>query len=114
MDLQALKELHAAVKDGTLAKYSAFKQGPDPWSAIAPHCMTASKAYNGDLNAARALHDALLPGWTYGLCFDAHNEKYAFVSDGDFETDEEYSACHAHAWLQAVLAALLFQAEVKE
>lgn len=63
-------------------------------------------AYLGSLDAAKALHEALLPGRVYGLNFDAHGEKYAFVGDGSvFETEEIYNECHARAWLLAILRA---------
>lgn len=112
MDLQALKELHAAVKAGKLNPQD-YGRLPNELYVIGgfDDMRNAFSAYGGDLNAAHALHDALLPEWTYGLCSDAYNEKYAFVSDGDFETDEEYSECHARAWLLAILSALISQEE---
>jgi hypothetical protein len=60
--------------------------------------------------AAKALHEAVLPGWVYGINFDAHKELYAFVGDGSvFETDACYAETPARAWLLAILEALISQ-----
>ena len=69
--------------------------------------LTARAAFEGSTDAALALIEAVLPGWEYGLNFDAHGEKYAFVGDGAcFETDEVYDKSHARALLIATLEAL--------
>ncbi|MDB6454998.1 hypothetical protein [Falsirhodobacter sp. 20TX0035] len=59
-------------------------------------------AYHGSLDAARALHDALVPGWT----FDITNGS-AFVCDVAKATPQYSGQCrvHAAAWLIAILKA---------
>lgn len=69
----------------------------------------AYDAFNGSLDAAKALHEAVLPGWVWGICFNAHSELYAWVGDGEYETDECYSPNPARAWLMAILAAKIWQ-----
>ena len=72
----------------------------------------AQRSFNGSTDAAIALIEAVLPGWEYGMNFDAHHEKYAFVQDGvDYETDECYAETHARALLIAILEALKAQEE---
>ena len=70
--------------------------------------LIARNAYNGSLDAAKALHDALLPGW------DADIEVRLVLSDatvygcGLFEGSRESGTDEspARAWLIAILKAL--------
>lgn len=66
-------------------------------------------AYNGSLGAAKALHEAVFPGWDWrvGSCGPSEviiNRPYggAVEYSGD-------SSCPARAWLLAILRALLAQ-----
>ena len=62
----------------------------------------ASRAYHGDLSAAMALHEALLPGWFYCLMDGVAEVR------GDMEYGEQYigkSITTARAWLLAILRA---------
>lgn len=57
-------------------------------------------AYHGDLNAAKALHDALIPGWERESGYirvysDGHSSQFVRVADGN----------PARAWGLAVLKA---------
>lgn len=77
--LQALDDLIAKVADwdaDPCLDDSFFEN----WRSVAPHLQTdkmisdgkcaaviAVDAANGSLDAAKALHEALLPGWSYGL-----------------------------------------------
>lgn len=107
MKLEALKELAAKVEVGSTSWSGACVK-----AAFDGHYQSLFyESFHGSLDAAKALHDAVLPGWVYGLNFDACDEKYAFVSDGDFETDEQYCETHARAWLLAILRALIAQEE---
>lgn len=74
-------------------------------------CANIFKAHNGDLNAAKALHDALLPGWI----FDVTNGS-AFVMRDLPDADLTHDMCPqylgeadspARAWLLAILRAKL-------
>lgn len=58
------------------------------------------RAYNGDLNAAKALHEALLPGWQYHL-----SDGSASVEGTAWETYAQ-SETTARAWLLAILRAV--------
>lgn len=71
-------------------------------------------AQRGYLDAAKALHEAVLPGWVWGICFDAHSELYAWVGDGEYETDEHYSPNPARAWLAAIIAAKISELESEQ
>lgn len=70
----------------------------------------------GDLNAAKALHDAMLPGWTACVGQNAHHGDWnAFVrlaQDGAI-TREHWGGTYdnaARAWLLAILRAKLAEA----
>jgi hypothetical protein len=109
MNLEALKELAAMVEAGRMQKYSAFRQGHDHWSAIAPRCHNASRAYHGSLDAAKDLHDDMLSGWRWeggaGGIFAAWKDpQVAYKARNEIP---------ARAWLLAILKALIAQEESK-
>lgn len=68
--------------------------------------MQAYRAFNGDLNAAAALHEALLPGWI-GL---TDTTGFARVWRDEHEVTDTYDALipeqPARAWLLAILRAV--------
>jgi hypothetical protein len=77
----------------------------------------AETAYHGSLDAAKALHEALLPGWEYGITRNQEEpipcafvapwgaDKYSLLSQvADADTP-------ARAWLLAILSALIAQEE---
>lgn len=72
------------------------------------HWSLALAAHRGSLDAAMALHEAVLPGWVWTVCCD-----YASVSNTDgvnWRTNGHYSAFNAipaRAWLLAILRALV-------
>lgn len=108
--LEAIDALLVKVKAG-----EAYHSGKSSWSlikvALEPNLEAAIRLKeawcNQSTDAAIVLIEAVLPGWEYGLNFDAHGEKYAFVGDGAyFETDEVYDKIHARALLIAFLEAL--------
>ena len=92
-----LQRLIAAVESGTLAKpgiehcLSAMPQ--KTWQTI-------KDAYNGSLDAAKALHEALLPGWQYHL-----SEGVASVEGTAWQLYAQ-STTTARAWLLAILRAV--------
>lgn len=116
MRLESLRALQEAVKAGD--KYPSRKIGvggyPGPLTIngvdITIYTL-GEKAYNGSLDAAHALHKAVLPGWGWCSATDAHNEQWFSVSEssGDYETEEIYANNPACAWLLAILAALIAQ-----
>lgn len=102
-----LTELIEAVRAGT-AHYLQFADAlPDRDDR---HAEYGFKAFHGDLNAAKDLHDALLPGyfWNTGQ-LDALDLRYAArVSHGRFADSSSwrgFSMIPARAWLLAILTA---------
>lgn len=68
----------------------------------------AAKAYHGSLDAAKALHEAVLPGW--GWTFP-HSEKCTLVHSDFLEQHGHHHNNPARAWLLAILKALIAQEE---
>lgn len=67
-------------------------------------CYTAGKAYGGSLDAAKALHEALLPGWGWLV----GDKRTACVSPPKSTTDGRFGIAEgnpARAWLIAILKA---------
>lgn len=72
--LTDLDKLIAAVEGGTADDFGSVNLGLPIYRGY------AESAYNGSLDAAKALHEALLPGWigyadTSGFCFMYEDEK---------------------------------------
>lgn len=118
MDLQSLKELHAAVKDGIdtflagkiKAVFGGFKtpENGNSWNAF--------NAFHGDLNAARALHDALLPDHHWEMERDGEVTVSSFIKNkhGNLLVDREFTVQTndpARSLLLADIEALVAQAE---
>lgn len=107
-----LDELIAAVEAGSIARHDldAFVR----WRGLDDAADECLKAYNGSLDAALALHNALLPGWTRdvdatapecGIAVTLH-KPYSGHSHPD--EDRAVSAdleCESRAWLLAILRA---------
>lgn len=74
-------------------------------------------AYEGSLDAAKALHEAVLPGWEYGVTenHERPDGPCAYVSkwadDYGFEATSDNPA---RAWLLAILRALHDQADTTQ
>lgn len=106
-----LKKLIEAVEASSIS-YSNL----DPFVAalgMNTQANDAHMAYRGSLDAAKALHEALLPGWifdlTNGSCFVCPG-----LDDDDATTSGQYageSDVWSRAWLLAILRALVGQAE---
>ena len=100
--LEALTALRDKVKagdaqnDGTM--YSLF--GED-WL----HCLDA---YSGSLDAAKALHDAVLPGWCGAFSTDGVGQVWPLRQPDNF-VEGECDDNPARAWLIALLEALIAQ-----
>jgi len=73
--------------------------------------MDAVDAFDGSLDAAKALHDAVLPGWHWSLYDDngiGIYEAQIEVHDWQGEPISGASKCNpARAWLIAILRALI-------
>lgn len=102
--LQALKELACKVEAGEwfpgLAQLS-FGGVQNYHNAL--------NAYNGSLDAAQALHEALLPGWHFDIDSEAGGV-CVFKSALD-SAELGKCECLARAWLLAILKALIAQEE---
>ena len=117
--LDSLRSLHEAVKAGTLpeAVFHGSSSIRGHWAYLLPLDTEQRRkvylAYNGSLDAAHALHRAVLPGWGWCSATDAHDEQWFSVSEssGDYETEEVYAATPARAWLLSILSALIAQEE---
>ena len=109
MNTEDLKLLAEKVEAGTA-------RPPEVWDAfnspcqdmdITMRCEHAKFAYKGSLDAAKALHDAVLPGWRWeggsGGLFD--------VWDDPAEPYKGSSDIPARAWLLAILRALIAEAQ---
>lgn len=81
------------------------------WSIPGSIYEHAKDAFAGSLDAAKALHDVVLPGWV----FDVTNDS-AFVMHSAWEHDEDLNPqfqadndIPARAWLIAILKTLIWQ-----
>jgi hypothetical protein len=112
MKLEALKELAAKVEAGECQNDgSMFRAFGDRWTI----CLDA---YNGSLDAAKALHEAVLPGWTASVGQNIHHKFWRTIVTLIVEgAGIDHSANHdnnpARAWLLAILKALIAQGEEK-
>ena len=66
----------------------------------------AWEAYLGSLDAAKALHDALLPGWDWSVCNVAPDKGAADIGNGTGKLITAIADTPARAWLLAILRAL--------
>ena len=73
---QALQRLLDKVEAGKVSQWFNWNSG------IGSHGPLARQAYNGSLDAAKALHEALLPGWRFKI------EQHEIVAHGD-----DFTAC---------------------
>ena len=113
--LNALKELAAKVAAGTAdheAGALAFiNDDPDDGDCV-NRAIWAQQAYQGSLDAALALHNAVLPGWFWsrqGFVMQVTNDHTGWGNGiyGRARNDDN----PARAWLLAVLRALIAQEE---
>jgi hypothetical protein len=115
----ALIDLRDKVKAGTLESWLDMKRGV----GIAPddRHIHGMNAYNGSLDAAKALHEAVLPGWAVErivqlLDIDEAGSYSGTASDwivtllriaDGFTIESDILECPAHAWLLAIIDALI-------
>ena len=101
---EPLRKLIEAVEGGSWDCWDNGKAALKPFDAGSMSLVV--NAYKGSLNAAKALHEALLPGWFPGMSQNIHNGYwYAWVQTRE---DRHFSATEsdpARAWLLATLKA---------
>lgn len=112
---KALKEVVARVEEGKI-KLAPFWKVWRPENEDAILAYTAKQAANGSLDAAKALHEAVLPefGWSCGpwgarvwLCSKSPHMHTRI------RKEEELTDNPARAWLLAIIHALIAQEEDK-
>lgn len=102
----ALTRLAEKVEAGTATDADFDATWPRAMNGEHHHAKTA---YNGSLDAAMALHDAVLPGWRWGLHEPRPLLFRANVSPYSALRPMPYTAEHtdpARVWLIAILRAL--------
>ena len=109
----ALQDLLAKVEAGEAPKYS-FMMGvrfPSIWGVLdAAHRHTAFGAYNGSLDAAHDLHEAVLPDTKWQLTFQDGTYDFALVNKG-FVQGTCITKNPSRAWLIAIIKALIAEAD---
>ena len=107
--IAALDALIGAVEAGDRHLCPFWKVWP-PESKDGRLAYIADNAFTGSLDAAKALHEALLPGWFPGMSKNIHHGHwYAWVQD---KATAHFSAVEpdpARAWLLAIIRALIAQ-----
>ena len=120
--LAALQRLHDAVVEGsaTLYDFSIWRPG---LTGTKKESALMLRAYNGSLDAAKALHEALVPGWAIDRMAWWPGGHWAFHLLGTGEPDHNGDRWHGHAdghveasdadparsWLIAIIKALMAQ-----
>ena len=111
---QALQRLLDAVEAGTaITRGDALALGSGRGAMHTANLVML--AYHGSLDAAKALHEALLPGWInrMNLCGQGAGVSVCHVELSDWETD--FAICvdnapvdnPARAWLIAIIRAVM-------
>ena len=112
--INAHKALLADVEAGKFIESDmlpAFGQpASEPEECYLRECLCG--AYNGDLNAARSLHEAVLPGCRARI--DVGRRFRAWVITEQNVKFNAYSTDPARAWLIAILKALISEANTQE
>ena len=66
-------------------------------------------AYNGSLDAAKALHEAALDGWSWSA---PHQERFTLCHTDFYEQNGSHHTNPARAWLIAIIKALIAKEEL--
>jgi hypothetical protein len=100
--VETLDKLIAAVDAGAIARHDldAFI----PWRGLDSLTNDSLDAYNGSLDAAKRLHDALLFGWSYLI---SENDAEIWPTGAYPQTTAAQAMSNpARAWLLAILRAM--------
>lgn len=112
-----LARLIEAVEAGTAHSDFLWSDVKGPVRAILPNdWFAALEAYNGSLDAAKRLHDALLPGWRVVDIseLNSHGLKGKWVVELASWTEEKYVRVMADDEARARLLAILRAMEGRE
>ena len=99
--LEALEALKAKVEAGNGPTFDLLH------TCFGGRWHTFSRAYKGSLDAAMALHNAVLPGWQLVVDFSGNHAGASVSSFGCIQSSD--NAIPARAWLLAILSALIEQ-----
>lgn len=109
--IEALKELAAEVEAGMFRpafaglERTAFP-GMEGGNSLIRHHIRC--AYHGSLDAAKALHDAMVPGWDIQITtYDDDTFEASVSHPRKVETYDGVSSCMARAWLLAIIRAMI-------
>jgi len=104
-DLEAVRDKVAAGDEPTATNVmDAFQIV----GGIGVYALQVLPAYNGSLDAAKALHDAVLPGWHINVAWDFVHV-FPQGNDGNDNAHTGDNDITARAWLLAILAGLIAQ-----
>jgi len=107
MTRAALESLLAKVEAGRVGQFENLDSHFGHGNGI-----HAKRAFHGSLDAAKALHEAVLPGWFPGLSQNIHSEMWlAWVQDKSNCHLSFAMSCPARAWLIAIIRAMLAEGE---
>lgn len=105
MDINALKELAAKVEAGEehirFAECLLYRDR----LGLPYHGVWAERAYQGSLDAAKTLHEALLPGWEWR--FQHLDSSHLLNREQPACSEAHIKGNAARAWLLAILRALI-------
>ena len=100
-----LDKMIAAVEAGTAADFRALLTDSDNSAERAKRCGWAASAFKGSLDAAKRLHESLLPGWAAAINTNGMAQVIGPAPDW-----HRHTGCAtdnpARAWLVAILKAL--------
>jgi len=97
---RALTRLADAVEAGTISQFRNLDSELGKGNGI-----YGKRAYNGSLDAAKALHEAVLSGWDWSVDNLGRSPTCASVYDGA-KTISAFNTDPARAWLLAIIRAL--------
>jgi hypothetical protein len=109
----ALTALRDKVRTGTAIEADFAEAWPN---ATQSEHSNAWLAYIGSIDAAKQLHDAVLPGWTRDVDATAPEcgidvTLWRPIPCGQYSQFRATKDCEARAWLLAILSALIAQAQ---
>tara|TARA_R110000851_G_scaffold288046_1_gene442121 strand:+ start:266 stop:616 length:351 start_codon:yes stop_codon:yes gene_type:complete len=110
--MTALQELLAKVEAGDCNGVSDAVQGMYPNDigfSLTPEALTILNAYNGSLDAAKKLHDAVLPDWHFNISSEANGNGYVVALTDAYWIDRSLGCAinPARTWLIAIIKALI-------